>query len=300
MSVSAAMVMSLRERTGAGMMECKKFLVAANGDIELAITEMRKAGQAKADKKADRVAAEGVIVIARSKDLRQAVMLEINSETDFSSRDENFTRFAQVVADTALQTQAKTVEELNQQTLTEPLFDHSGTVEEARQQLVAKIGENIKIRRIEHVHCAEDGVTGFYLHSNRIGVLVVLKGGDNELARDLSMHIAASKPLVVKREDVSQQSIEQEREIFTAQSRDSGKPQDIIDKMVDGRISKYLDEVSLYGQSFVKDPNTKVGPLLKQKQVDVLSFVRFEVGEGIEKKEDNFVEEVMAQVRESS
>ncbi|PJD93558.1 MAG: elongation factor Ts [Legionella sp.] len=296
MTVSAAMVMSLRERTGAGMMECKKFLVAANGDIELAITEMRKAGQAKADKKADRVAAEGVIVVARSQDSRHAVILEINSETDFVARDENFTKFAQAAVDTALQTNANTVDELSQKTL----VGQTITVEQARQELVAKIGENIKLRRLEHVHCAEDGVAGFYLHGNRIGVVVSLQKGDIELGRDLGMHIAASRPMVVQREDVDTQSIDREREIFIAQARESGKPQDIIDKMIDGRISKFLDEVSLYGQPFVKDPNTKVGQLLKQKQVNVLSFIRFEVGEGIEKKEDNFVEEVMAQVRETS
>lgn len=296
MSVSAAMVMNLRERTGAGMMECKKFLVAANGDIELAITEMRKAGQAKADKKADRIAAEGVIVVARSSDSRRAVMLEINSETDFVARDENFTKFAQAVAETALQTQVKAVAELSQQTV----IGENKTVEQARQELVAKIGENIQLRRIEHKQCSDDGVTGFYLHGSRIGVLIVLKGCDNELARDLAMHIAASRPTVVQREQVSAEEIAKEREIFIAQARDSGKPQDIIDKMIDGRISKFLDEVSLYGQPFVKDPNVKVGQMLKQKQVEVVSFVRFEVGEGIEKKEDNFVDEVMAQVREKS
>ncbi len=296
MSVSATMVMSLRERTGAGMMECKKFLVAAGGDIELAITEMRKAGQAKADKKADRIAAEGIIVIARSKDLRQAVMLEINSETDFAARDDGFISFGQQAADTALHTQVDTVDALNGQEVT----GQTSTIEQARQQLVAKIGENIKIRRLEHMHAAADVIVGYYLHGSRIGVLIALKNGDAELGRDLAMHIAASKPVVVKREDVSSQLIEQERDIFIAQARDSGKTQEIIDKMIDGRISKFLDEVSLYGQAFVKDPNIKVGQLLKQKQVEVLSFVRYEVGEGIEKKEDNFVEEVMAQVRETS
>lgn len=295
MSVSAAMVMSLRERTGAGMMECKKFLVAANGDIELAITEMRKAGQAKADKKSDRIAAEGVIVVARSKDSRRAVMVEINSETDFVARDTNFSNFAQAVAETALHSQVKTVEELNQQNID----GQDITVEQARQQLVAKIGENIKIRRLEHVQCMDDGVAGFYLHGSRIGVLIVLKQGDDELARDLAMHIAASRPLVVNRDEVSQKEIDHEREIFIAQARDSGKPQDIIDKMIDGRISKFLDEVSLTGQPFIKDPNMKVSQLLKQKHAEVLSFVRFAVGEGIEKKEDNFVQEVMSQVRES-
>jgi elongation factor Ts len=295
MTVSAAMVMSLRERTGAGMMECKKFLVAAQGDIELAIIEMRKAGQAKADKKADRIAAEGVVVIARSQDLTHAVMVEINSETDFVARDENFTAFAQQVADTALQTKATSAAELSQQTV----VGQQQTIEQARQQLVAKIGENIQIRRLEHVTCA-DGVVGSYLHGSRIGVLVCLKQGDNALGRDLAMHIAASRPQVVQRDQVTSESIERERDIFIAQARESGKPQDIIDKMIDGRISKFLDEVSLYGQSFVKDPNTKVAQLLKQKQADVTSFICFEVGEGIEKKEDNFVEEVMAQVRETS
>ena len=296
MSVTAAMVMNLRERTGAGMMECKKFLVAANGDIELAITEMRKAGQAKADKKSDRIAAEGVIVIARSHDLRHAVMIEINSETDFVARDTNFIHFAQAVADTAVNTQVKTVEALNEQSID----GQDLSVEQARQQLVAKIGENIKIRRFEQVHCNEGDIIGSYLHGGRIGVLIVLHQGNQDLARDLAMHIAASRPLVVNREQISEQMFEHEREIFIAQSRDSGKPQDIIDKMVDGRISKFLDEVSLSGQPFIKDPSTKIAQLLKQKQAEVLSFVCFNVGEGIEKKEDNFVEEVMAQVRESS
>ncbi len=293
--VTAAMVMSLRERTGAGMMECKKFLVAAEGDIELAITEMRKAGQTKADKKADRIAAEGVVVIARSNDLRHAVMVEINSETDFVARDENFTTFAQLVAATALQTRAASVEALSQQTIA----GQQQTLEQARQQLVAKIGENVKLRRLEHV-TSVDGVVGAYLHGSRIGVLVDLKQGDDALGRDLAMHIAASRPIVVQRDQVTSQAVEHEREIFIAQARESGKSQEIIDKMIDGRISKFLDEVSLYGQPFVKDPNTKIGQLLKQKQADVVAFIRFEVGEGIEKKEDNFVEEVMAQVRETS
>ncbi len=294
MSISASMVMQLRERTGAGMMECKKFLIMTNGDIDEAITEMRKAGQAKADKKADRVAAEGVIVIARSQDGRHAVMLEINSETDFVARDENFTTFANQAAETALQTKVDSVDQL----LTQLLVGSDLTVEQARQQLVAKIGENIKLRRLEQVYT--DGVTGAYLHSGRIGVLVSLKQGEESLAKDLAMHVAASRPIVVSREQVSAEAIENEREIFSAQARDSGKPQDIIDKMVEGRISKFVDEVSLTGQPFVKDPSVKVGQLLKQKNAEVQAFVRFEVGEGIEKKVDNFVDEVMAQVRETS
>ena len=292
MSISAAMVMQLRERTGAGMMECKKFLIATNGDMELAITEMRKSGQAKADKKADRVAAEGVVVIVRSEDGQSAVMLEINSETDFVARDESFTHFANSVAETALATGTVDVNALS---TTMVLGSHQ-TVEQARQELVAKIGENIKLRRIAYVSC--EGVIGSYLHGSRIGVLVALKNGTESLAKDVAMHIAASRPLVVNREEVSADAIANEREIFTAQARESGKPQEIIDKMIEGRISKFVDEISLLGQPYVKDPNIKLGQLMKEKNGEVISFIRFEVGEGIEKKEDNFVEEVMAQVRE--
>ena len=290
-TISAGLVMKLRKRTGAGMMECKKFLIATNGDIEVAITEMRKAGQAKADKKADRVAAEGSIVTARSSDERSCVMIEINSETDFVARDENFTDFANNVAEAALNSTVNDIAALSNLTLPSGI-----TVEQARQELVAKIGENIKLRRIERMSI-EGGVVGYYLHSSRIGVMVVLKNGDEALAKDIAMHIAASKPMVVNRDQVSAEAIENEREIFTAQAKESGKPQEIIDKMIEGRINKFIDEVSLLGQPYVKDPNTKVGQLLKEKNAEVISFVRYEVGEGIEKKEDNFVEEVMAQVR---
>jgi elongation factor Ts len=292
MSISAAMVMQLRERTGAGMMECKKFLISTDGDIELAIKEMRKSGQAKADKKAGRIAAEGVIAVARSTDGKRVVMLEINSETDFVARDANFTKFADDAASTALKSQITSVDELSK----ENIDGSEITIEQARQELIAKIGENIKIRRIEQLQT--DGVSGYYLHGNRIGVLVALKSGDEALAKDLAMHIAASRPTVINREDVSADAIANEREIFLAQARESNKPQEIIDKMIDGRISKFLDEVSLSGQSFVKDPSIKVSQLLKQKNAEISSFTRFEVGEGIEKKEDNFVEEVMSQVRE--
>ena len=292
-AISASMVMELRQRSGAGMMECKKFLVAAEGDIELAMTEMRKAGQAKADKKADRIAAEGVVVIARSDDARCAVMLEINSETDFVARDENFTQFADKVAKTALKARLTDVDALSQKVL-----DGSDmTVEEARQQLVTKIGENVKLRRIALVE--SDGAVGAYLHGSRIGVLVALNTADEALAKDIAMHVAASRPQVISAEEVSKDAIENEREIFQAQARESGKPQAIIDKMIEGRLTKFVDEVSLVGQPFVKDPNKKVGQLLKEKNAQVVSFIRLEVGEGIEKKEDNFVEEVMAQVRES-
>ncbi|KTD51100.1 translation elongation factor Ts [Legionella quateirensis] len=290
-TISAGLVMQLRERTGAGMMECKKFLIATNGDIELAITEMRKAGQAKADKKADRVAAEGIVVVARSADECSAVMIEINSETDFVARDENFTNFANAVAQAALNSSVSDIAALSDLTLSGGVI-----VEQARQQLVAKIGENIKLRRIERISCA-GGVIGYYLHGSRIGVMVALKNGSEELAKDIAMHIAASKPIVVNRDQVSAEAIENEREIFTAQAKESGKPQEIIDKMIEGRINKFIDEVSLLGQPYVKNPDVKVGQLLKEKNAEVVSFIRYEVGEGIEKKEDNFVEEVMAQVR---
>jgi elongation factor Ts len=273
------------------MMECKKFLIATNGDIEEAITEMRKAGQAKADKKADRVAAEGVVVIARAANATAAVMLEINSETDFVARDINFTEFSEQVANTAMNSDVLEVDDLLSQTLVD-----GTTIEQARQQLVAKIGENIKLRRIVRLAC-HDGIVGSYLHGARIGVLVAVKNGTESLAKDIAMHIAASKPLVVSRDQVSPEAIENERDIFTAQAKESGKPQDIIDKMIEGRINKFVDEVSLVGQPYVKDPNIKVGQLLKEHNAEVVAFIRFEVGEGIEKKEDNFVEEVMAQVR---
>lgn len=291
MSIDASSVMELRRRTGAGMMECKKFLLAAQGDMDLAITEMRKAGQAKADKKADRVAAEGVIVIAVSDNLKEAVMLEVNSETDFVARDDNFIRFTEGVAQTALRNSISDTSTLSQT----QLLNSTMTVEVARQELVAKIGENIKVRRV--VHRSSD-VVGCYLHGTRIGVLVALKNGDESLAKNIAMHIAASRPLVVSKDDVSADLIESEREIFMAQARESGKPQDIIEKMVEGRISKFVDEVSLLGQPYVKDSNKKISQLLKEHNATVVSFVRFEVGEGIEKKEDNFVEEVMSQVRE--
>lgn len=287
-TISAKLVMELRERTGVGMMECKKFLTATNGDIEAAITEMRKAGQAKADKKSDRVAAEGIISIVNL--LNDAVIIEINSETDFAARDENFTSFAKQATEAAAKHTIASVDALNSFELS------SGTtVEHARQALVAKIGENIKIRRMEHL--STEGVIGAYLHGSKIGVLVSLKNGDESLAKDIAMHIAASKPMVVGPDQVSAEAIDKEREIFTAQAKESGKPQEIIDKMIEGRIQKFISEVSLLGQPFIKNPDIKVGQLLKEKNAEVLSFVRYEVGEGIEKKEDNFVEEVMAQVR---
>lgn len=290
MSISAALVMELRQRSGAGMMDCKKVLIATGGDIEQAILELRKSGQA--NKKADRIAAEGIVVIAQSADKRTATIVEINSETDFAARAEGFVTFANKVAETALKTAATDIDALSNEVLAD-----GNTIEQTRKELVSVIGENIRLRRVAQVH-ADNGAIGCYLHGGRIGVVVALKNGDEAVAKDIAMHIAAARPVVISRDQVPADAIANEREVFTAQARESGKPQDIIDKMIEGRINKFVDEVSLTGQPFVKDPNIKVDQYLKDKQAEVISFIRFEVGEGIEKKEDNFVEEVMAQVRE--
>lgn len=291
MSISAALVKELRERTGAGMMECKKALELSKGDIDLAIEELRKSGQTKAGKKAGRIAAEGVIVIHTSADRHLAVMAEINCETDFVARDSNFLSFADALAKTALASKTNDVNAL----LTQQLAGSSGTVEEARHALVAKLGENITARRI----ALATGNIGTYLHGSRIGVLVELDVNNLELAKDIAMHIAASKPLVINPEDVPADLIAKEKEIYFAQASTSGKPKEIIEKMVNGKLKKYLDEVSLMGQPFIKDPEVTIGRLLAQQGAKVISFVRFEVGEGIEKVSEDFVEAVMSQVHGS-
>ena len=292
MTITASLVSELRQRTGAGMMECKKFLTMTNGDIEQAILEMRKAGQAKADKKADRIAAEGVIVIAKTPNGQHAVMLEVNSETDFVARDAGFISFANAAAETALNTKAVEVEAL----MNAKMHQGHETVEEARQQLVAKIGENIQIRRIEHLNAP--GIVGSYLHGSKIGVLVAMQNADEQLAKDIAMQIAANRPQVVSSNDVPADAIAMERDIFMAQARESGKPADIIEKMVQGRISKFVEEISLLGQPFVKDPSVKIEALLNKHKASVEKFICFQVGEGMAKREDNFVEEVMAQVKQ--
>lgn len=289
MAITAALVKELRERTGSGMMECKKALEATGGDLELAIEELRKSGRAKADKKAGRIAAEGVIMIQTAADGKSAVMVEINSETDFVARDENFLAFADAVAKTALTNQTHDLEKLANL----PLADKDLTVEEARKALVAKVGENIHVRRIVLTNTVAQVAS--YLHGSRIGVLVEVEG-DDQLAKDIAMHIAASKPLVIAPADVPNDLVAKEKEIYLAQASASGKPQDILEKMVAGKIKKYLDEVSLLGQTFVKDPDTSVANLLTKHRAKVLSFTRFEVGEGIEKEKEDFVEAVMAQV----
>lgn len=291
--ISAVLVKELRERTGAGMMECKKALEVSEGDLEKAIEELRKSGRAKAEVKAGRVAAEGVIVCAG--DDKQAVMLEINSETDFVARDANFTNFVKKVADTAQATHVKSVDELSAL----PLLDSTHTVDEVRRELVAKVGENVQIRRM--VYSSPEAVlVGTYVHGNRIGVIVELDTDNKELARDIAMHIAASRPLVIAPENVPQALIDKEKEIYSAQAANSGKPPEIVEKMVAGRLKKYVDEISLTGQPFVKDPDVSVGSLLNKHRAKVIAFYRFEVGEGIDKVSEDFKDAVMSQVKQGS
>ena len=288
MTISASMVKELRERTGAGMMQCKKALVEANGDLDGAAEVLRISGQANADKKAKRIAADGRIVVAQ--DGSKAVVVEVNSETDFVANDENFVVFAEAVAAAALASGTTDVETLAGEKLAD-----GRAVEEARTELVGKVGENIGVRRIEQIESA--GVIASYTHGARIGSVVAIEGGDEALARDVAMHIAASNPMCIDETGIPAETLENERRILTEQAQDSGKPAEIIEKMVAGRINKYLKEITLLGQPFVKDPDVSVGKLLSGANATVTGFVRFEVGDGIEKKVDNFVEEVMAQVK---
>ena len=288
MSISASMVKELRERTGAGMMECKKALVEADGDIDAAAEILRKSGQAKADKKAGRIAADGRVVIVREGN--RATILEVNSETDFVAKDENFIAFAEAVAEAAAKAGAGDVAERADITLA-----NGNTVEAARTELVTKVGENITVRRLASVE--NDGPIGLYTHGAKIGAIVALEGGDEELAKDVAMHVAATNPACIDEDGVPADVIDNERRILTEQAQDSGKPAEIIEKMIGGRLAKFLKEITLVGQPFVKDPDVTVGKLLAGKGAKAVGFVRYEVGEGIEKKEDNFVEEVMAQVK---
>lgn len=283
--VSAATVKELRERTGLGMMECKKALVEANGDLETAIDNLRKSGQAKAAKKAGNIAADGAIIIAKEGGF--SILVEVNSQTDFVAKDDNFSTFANKVAKAALAARETDVAKIAALTI------DGQTVEEARVALVQKIGENIQVRRAELV---EGSVLATYVHGIRIGVVVSMEGGDEELARDIAMHIAAAKPEAVSPEDVPAAVIEKEREIAAAKAAESGKPANIVEKMVEGAVKKYLAEVSLVEQAFVKDTEVKVGQLLAKRNAKVLRFVRIEVGEGIEKKDADFAAEVAAAV----
>lgn len=289
--ITAALVKELRERTGAGMMDCKKALEEANGEIETAVEAMRKSGLTKADKKANRIAAEGAIGIRQSDDGLAVAMVEINCETDFVSKGKDFQDFSMIVTDQVLKQNPKDVEALLQTNL-----ENGASVDHVRRELVAKIGENISVRRFVR-YTSRDSILGSYLHGNRIGVVVEMTGGDKQLAKDIAMHVAASKPFCIGPEQVPPEMLAKEREIYMAQAADSGKPAHIIEKMVEGRIHKYLAEITLLGQPFVKDPDQSVGDLLKSGRATVGSFQRYELGEGIEKKSENFAEEVMAQVR---
>ena len=293
MTISAGMVKELRERTSSGMMECKKALVEANGDMELAIENMRKAGLAKADKKSGRIAAEGIIGVQVHNNGKAVAIVDINCETDFVAKADDFVNFVKSVSNALLNADIETEEQL----LAMPLED-GVTVDEMRRGLISKLGENITIRRFEKYNTQEGG-TACYLHGNKIGVIVELAVADAELGKDVAMHIAASKPICVSEDQVSPETIEKEKEIFAAQAAESGKPAEIIEKMVLGRVSKFLAEVTLLGQPFIKDDKITVGKLAASKGNRVIRFSRFEVGEGIEKKEENFAEEVMAQVRGS-
>ena len=290
MAITASMVKELRERTGAGMMDCKKVLTETNGDLEAAIDVMRKSGAAKADKKAGRVAADGRVVITVSEDAKEASIVEVNCETDFVAKDENFINFANAVGARVLADKPADVAALSAMPL-----DSGETVEEARTNLVAKIGENMQVRRFE-ILSSEDTVYA-YSHGVRIGVAVAMTGGDEALGKDIAMHIAASRPICVAEADVPEETLAKEKEILIAQAQDSGKPPEIIEKMIGGRIKKYLSEITLLGQAFVKDPDQTVEQLLKASGAEVTGFVRYEVGEGIEKKEEDFAAEVMSQVR---
>ena len=286
-NITAEAVRQLRERTSAGMMECKRALVETGGDLDAAAELMRKSGLAKADKKAARIAAEGTVAIERTG--LEAVLVEVNCETDFVSRGDEFQEFARDVASIALEHKPADLEALMAQK------QGSGALEERRRALIAKLGENISVRRFARLSAPT--ALGAYLHSGRIGALVALRGGDEELARDLAMHVAATNPAYIDAAGVPADVLDKERGILTEQTRGEKKPADIIAKMVEGRLRKYLAEITLLGQPFVKDPDTTVEKLLKKSAATVVQFARYEVGAGIDKKPDDFVSEVMAQVK---
>jgi len=284
-TITASQVKELRERTGLAMMECKKALQETDGDIEQAIENLRKSSGLKAAKKAGRIAAEGAIATRVAADGSYGVMIEVNSETDFVARDDNFLNFVNQLADALLETRETDVAKLT-----------SGELEAAREALVQKIGENISVRRASLVEAGEGGQVGHYVHGGRIGVLSVLKGGNEEVAKDVAMHVAAVNPKVARPEDMPQEDLDKEKDIILAQPDMAGKPAEIAEKMVGGRLKKYLSENSLTEQAFIKNPDQSVGEYAKSAGAEVLSFQRFEVGEGIEKKEEDFAAEVAAQV----
>lgn len=292
MAISASQVKDLRERTSLGMMECKQALVETDGDMDAAIELLRKKAGAKVEKKAGRTAADGVIRIAIADGGKTAAMVEVNSETDFVAKGDEFQGFAQAIANQIAASNPADIAALNEL----PLENGSDvTVEKTREALVQKLGENMTVRRFECIKT--NGHIGSYIHGNKIGVMVEMEGGDEALAKDIAMHIAASRPEFVSGDDVSRDVIEKEKEIFIAQAKESGKPDEIIEKMVTGRINKFVNEVTLLGQPFVKNPDTTVEKLLKDASAKVLGFTCYEVGEGIEKEQGDFAAEVMAQVQ---
>lgn len=291
MAITAKQVKELRERTGAGMMECKKALTETNGDIEAAIEHMRKTGLAKAEKKAGRVAAEGALVVSSSDDAKVVTILEANCETDFVAMGDEFRTFANRLADMVREQGITDVDTLNAAE-----YQDGVTVDERRRELIAKIGENMNIRRFETLH-ADEGVIGAYLHGQKIGVLVEISTQDQELARDLAMHIAASSPLAIDAASLPAELVAKEQDIHRAKAEQSGKPANIIDKMIEGSMRKFFGEVTLLGQKFVKNPDQTIEQLLKEKNAQVKRFIRFELGEGIEKEASDFVAEVMAQAK---
>ncbi|HJP11345.1 MAG: elongation factor Ts [Proteobacteria bacterium] len=288
MAISAGLVKELRERTAAGMMACKKALIETEGDLERAVELLREIGAASVERRAERIATEGVVGQLVDKDGRRGVVVEVNCETDFVAKGESFREFVLNVANCVLDNEPATLESLAQLSL------GTGTIESARQDLIAQIGENVSIRRFERLS-ADDGLVAGYLHGTRIGVLVSVEGEGTEIARDVAMHVAASKPLCISQEQMPAETLAREKSIFLAQARDSGKTDEIVQRMVDGRLDKFLKENTLLGQAYVKDPDISVGQLVDTAKVTVNEIVRFEVGEGLEKRKDDFVAEVMAQ-----
>ena len=281
-AISASQVKELREKTGLGLMDCKKALEGANGDMELAIEELRKTSGVKASKKSGRSAADGLIAIeSKAKDI---FMIEVNCETDFVARDDSFVAFTKETLQTFTGNPESSLEELL-----------NNGIEDNREKLVQKLGENIVVRRVAKTE--NSSTVGSYLHSNqKIGCIVSLDGGDESLANDIAMHAAATDPMAISPSDIPEEIVAKEREIFKAQSEESGKPAEIIEKMIEGKVSKFLAEVSLTEQDFVKDANTKISQLLKDNNANILSFTRYEVGEGIEVEKVDFASEVMSQI----
>ena len=292
MEITAAMIKQLREASGAGIMECKKALLEAEGKNDTAIEILRKSGQAKAAKKSARVAAEGHIVIRVSPNGETATLLEVNCETDFVAKDKQFVDFCNKVADVTLDDGVQTIEDL------ENFTDGNIAVKDMQAALVAKLGENIQIRRFNKLRRGGN-ILASYSHGHRIGVLVDMQNADAELAKDIAMHIAASKPVCLSEAEVDADLLAKEKEILTEQTKQSGKPDHLIEKIVAGKLKKYLNEITLLGQSFIKDMDQSVAHILKAQSASVQAFIRYEIGEGIEREQENFAEEVMAQVKQS-